>query len=204
MMRSALLRRSIAASLGMPAPKSKRCAKTKGGCGQAFLALRPLQAACSPACAASMAAIKRERAERAADRAKREKLKPRAAWLAEAQIAVNRYVRMRDARLPCVSCDRSALWPGQWHASHLRSVGAASSVRFHLWNIHKACSICNNHLSGNLAEYEPRLRMRIGAEKIEWLRAQNGRADYSIDYLKRLKRVFAKKARRLERRRAGQ
>lgn len=140
------------------------------------------------------------RVERAADRKKRESLKPRAKWLAEAQAEVNRYVRLRDAKLGCCSCDLPASWGGQWHASHLRSVGAASAIRFHLWNITKSCSVCNNHKSGNIGEYLPRHIARIGKERVDWLYSQNQITTYSVEYLRRLKAVFAKKARRLERR----
>ena len=113
---------------------------------------------------------------------------------------MNRYVRLRDAGAGCISCHLPATWGGQWHASHFRSVGAASAVRFNLWNIHKACSPCNAHKGGNIHEYRPRLIAKIGAEKVDWLMCQNGRADYPVEYLKRLKAVFAKKARRLEKR----
>lgn len=165
-------------------------------CERPFLRMNTFQVVCGVRCARKVPVIKRK-AERAADKAKRERLKPRKQWLDEAQVAVNRYVRLRDVALGCVSCDRPPSWDGQWHASHFRSIGAASAVRFNLWNIHKACSICNNWKSGNLSEYEPRLRERIGDDKVNWLRAQNHRADYSVEFLKRLKRVFKKKADRI-------
>jgi hypothetical protein len=133
-------------------------------------------------------------------REKLEKLKTRTQWAAEAQKEVNRYVRLRDVHLGCVSCDKPANWDGQWHASHFRSVGAASAVRFNLWNIHKSCSVCNNWKSGNLSDFEPRLREKIGDQKVDWLRTQNQRAHYSIEYLKRLKYVMRKKANRQEER----
>lgn len=143
---------------------------------------------------------KRERlqakASRAETRMRKEAVKTRQQWLVEAQSVVNRYVRLRDKDKPCCSCDRPASWDGQWHASHFRSVGAASAVRFNLWNIHKGCSICNNHLSGNIEGYRPRLIERIGVEKVDWLLAQNQLIRYDIEYLKRLKEVFAKKVRR--------
>jgi hypothetical protein len=131
-------------------------------------------------------------------REKLEKLKTRTQWASEAQKEVNRYVRLRDVHLGCVSCDKPANWDGQWHASHFRSVGAASAVRFNLWNIHKSCSVCNNWKSGNLSDFEPRLREKIGNQKVDWLRTQNKRAHYSIEYLKRLKYVMKKKANRQE------
>ena len=138
--------------------------------------------------------------ERAEIRRRKEQIKTRAQWLAECQAVINRYVRLRDAGKPCVSCDRPASWDGQWHASHLRSVGAASAVRFHLWNIHKACSICNHHLSGNVAEYLPRVRARIGDNKVAWLYDQNQLVRYDVAYLKRLKAVMGSRLRRLEKR----
>lgn len=178
-------------------------------CREVFQPARPMQHACSPACALVLAkaarakAVKAQQAkERRALRERKERLKTRQDWLREAQASVNKYVRLRDAHLGCVSCDRPASWDGQWHASHLRSVGAASAVRFHLWNIHKACSICNNHLSGNLAHYRPRLIDRIGAARVEWLERQTQLVRYDATYLKRLKRVFNKKALRLEKRNA--
>lgn len=138
--------------------------------------------------------------EKAETRRRKEAIKPRAKWLAECQAIVNKIVRLRDAHLGCCSCDRGPHWDGQWHASHLRSVGAASAVRFHLWNIHKGCSICNNHLSGNLAEYLPRIRARIGDEKVDWLYTQNQVVTHDIEYLKKFKRVMGKRLRRMEKR----
>jgi hypothetical protein len=128
------------------------------------------------------------------------KAKSRGQWLKEAQVVINRYVRLRDSKLGCVSCDKPATWNGQWHASHFRSVGAASSVRFNLWNIHKSCSVCNNWKSGNLSEYEPRLRAKIGDEKVNWLRTQNKLSNYQTDYLKRLIDIFKRKIKYIEKR----
>ena len=158
-----------------------------------------LQSVCGLRCALKIPALERK-AERAATNARRDKIKTRTDWAKEAQEQVNRYVRLRDHHLGCISCDKPASWPGQWHASHFRSVGAASAVRFHLWNIRKSCSVCNNWKSGNLSEYEPRLRALIGDERVDWLRAQNQRAEYSVAYLQRLKAVFAKRAVRARRR----
>ena len=183
--------------------------KTCKVCLVQFVPARPMQVVCRPLCAITYSRIKRDKAaakaaaeDRRQTRAALAKIKPRAQWLREAQEWVNKYVRLRDAHLGCVSCDKPAIWGGQWHASHLRSVGAAASIRFHLWNIQKSCSICNNWKSGNLLEYEPRLRARIGDERVDWLRAQNQRAEYSVEYLERLKDIFRRKARRLEARTA--
>lgn len=171
-------------------------------CTEPFIPFRPLQSVCSVKCARKVPIVakntlKRERKE---TKAKLAALKPVSYWEKKAEEEVNRYVRLRDAGRGCISCDKPANWSGVWHASHLRSVGAASAVRYCLWNIHKACNQCNFFQSGNVAAYEPRLRTLIGDAKVDWLRTQNQITRYSIDYLQRLKRVFAKKARRMEKR----
>jgi hypothetical protein len=178
--------------------------KTCKACRQKFVPSRPMQAACTPACAIAIAERKREKQaqQMAAEKRKEarqrlERIKTRAQWMKEAQAAVNRYVRLRDRDKGCISCDRPATWDGQWHASHFRSVGAASAVRFNLWNIHKACSVCNHHLSGNVAGYTPRLIEKVGPEKVEWLQQQNQIVRYEIEYLKRLKSVFNRRANRV-------
>ena len=120
--------------------------------------------------------------------------------MGECQTIINKIARLRDRDDGCISCDKPPTWDGQWHGSHFRSVGAASAVRFNLWNVHKACSVCNNHKSGNLIEYRPRLIAKIGAEKVEWLMAQNQITRYDVDYLKRFKEVMGKKLKRMEKR----
>lgn len=172
-------------------------------CKREFMPARPMQAVCGPICATRKVKADKaasQAAERAMTRARREAVKTRAKWLAECQAIVNKIVRIRDAHLGCVSCDRGPAWDGQWHASHLRSVGAASAVRFHLWNIHRACSICNNHLSGNIAEYLPRVRARIGDDRVDWLYAQNQIVKHDVAYLARFKAVMGKRLKRMERR----
>jgi hypothetical protein len=136
--------------------------------------------------------------ERESIKQRKEKIKTRQEWLAECQAIANRYARIRDAKDGCISCDKPATWPGQWHGSHFRSVGAASAVRLNLWNIHKACSVCNHHLSGNVAEYRPRLVEKIGLAKVEWLESQNQLVRYDIEYLKRYKKVIGKRLKRME------
>lgn len=142
------------------------------------------------------------KADKAEERSKlkqrKEAIKTRQQWLAECQAIANRYARIRDAKDGCISCDKPASWDGQWHGSHFRSVGAASAIRLNLWNIHKACSVCNHHLSGNIAGYRPRLVEKIGQDKVDWLEAQNHLVRYDIEYLKKYKQVMGKRLKRLE------
>lgn len=147
---------------------------------------------------AAIDARKQYAADKRETKAKLLSLEPLQYWLKRAEKAVNRYVRLRDHEKGCISCPLPSTWDGRWNASHLRSVGAASAVRYHLWNIHKACYPCNQAKSGNIGEYLPRVRALIGDDRVDWLYTQNQRASYTREYLERLERVFTKKANRLE------
>lgn len=183
--------------------RQKACANP--GCGVKFTPAQLGQKVCGWACGLAIAPVNQEKARKAIDQRERreikvrkEKLKSRAEYAKEAQAVINRYVRLRDAHLGCISCDKPASWGGQWHCSHFRSIGAAAHLRFNLWNMNKSCSQCNAHLSGNIMVYRPRLAEKIGAEKVEWLECNQELVRHEIDYLKRIKAVFTKKCRRLE------
>jgi len=156
---------------------------------------------CKPECAIILNAKEKERKRRTEHLKAKVKARTRGEWLKLTQAVANQYVRLRDSKDGCISCDKPATWGGQWHCSHFRSVGAASAIRFNLWNMHKSCSVCNNWKSGNLSEYEPRLRAKIGDEKVDWLREQNQPVKDEIEYLQRFIKVFKKKIKRLTARR---
>eukprot|EP00659_Diplonema_papillatum_P005157 gene5157-7891_t len=159
--------------------KPKKCHVAT--CRALFVPARMGQAVCSPACAMIDAPRHEPKARKAlADierkdiKVRKEKLKSRADHLREAQVAVNEYVRLRDAHLPCISCDSTPndndlMTGSRWDAGHYRSVGACPELRFEPLNIHRQCVKCNRNLSGNAVEYRIRLVLRIGAEKVAWL-----------------------------------
>ena len=186
-------------------PKPKKCRVAM--CGALFVPARLGQAVCSPACAILDAPKNLERArkllaqvERREIKVRKEKLKSRADYAKDAQAVINRYVRLRDAHLGCISCEKPVSWNGRWHCSHFRSVGAAAHLRFNLWNMNKSCSACNNFLSGNIAGYRPKLIEKIGQAKVDWLECNQDLVRHDIPYLRRLRAVFAKKVRRIEQR----
>ncbi|AJO81781.1 recombination protein NinG [Pseudomonas sp. MRSN 12121] len=173
-------------------PKPKKCKNPT--CGEKFTPQRLGQAVCSPACALAIAPSNREKArkslaqvERRETRAARERVKSRSGHLREAQALFNQWIRLRDAHLGCVSCDKPAAWNGQWHASHFLSVGSSPEHRFNPLNVHKACSVCNNHLSGNIHGYRPELERRIGIEAVEALFGPCQPKRYTIPELQEIK-----------------
>lgn len=168
---------------------------------------RPFRTTCSIECEAELGLKLLEKAKRAEakqvralDKARKEKLKKPIEYANDAQKAVNLYVKWRDWGKPCVSCGTPHRFDVKRDASHLKSRGSNSALRFHLWNLHMSCVRCNMQLSGNIAEYYPRLIERIGAEKVEFLHNSPRTKRFSIEYLIRLKEVFMKKAKRQEKR----
>ncbi|CRM73178.1 recombination protein NinG [Pseudomonas sp. 25 R 14] len=134
---------------------------------------------------------------------RKEKLKSRADHLREAQAAVNEYVRLRDAHLPCISCDSTPndndlMTGSRWDAGHYRSVGACPELRFEPLNIHRQCVKCNRNLSGNSVEYRIRLVQRIGAEKVAWLEGLHPPCKYTVEEIKVIKAEYRAKTRELK------
>jgi hypothetical protein len=118
-------------------------------------------------------------------RKRREAIKPRAKWMREAQAAFNAWIRQRDKDLPCISCGRHH--QGQWHAGHYLSTGARPELRFDERNVHKQCSACNTHLSGNLVLFRAGLIAKLGLESVEWLEGPHEPRKYTIEDLRQIR-----------------
>lgn len=182
-------------------------------CRTAFEPDRPMQRVCGGACALTLAITDRARKVKAAaaqerkkDRARREVIKSRADWAREAQTAVNRYVRLRDmaAGRGCITCGAypAQKWGGTMDAGHFRSVGSAPHLRFYLPQIAMQCVTCNRYKGGRALDFRAALAKQRGPEWVEKLESMQGLAKFNIEYLKRIKKIFSKKARRIEARMA--
>ena len=123
-------------------------------------------------------------------------LKSRAMWAKEAQAVVNKFIRLRDADLPCISCGRHH--QGQYQAGHYLSVGARPELRFEELNINKQCAPCNNHLSGNIVKYRQGLLEKVGPEVVEYLEGPHAPKFYRIDDFKEIKALYTQKVKELE------
>lgn len=120
----------------------------------------------------ALAKLKKEKQKKereAKDKLKSRKLavKPLSYFTKQAQTAFNAFIRERDKDEPCISCGR--FHEGQYHAGHYRTTGANPELRFDEDNVHKQCAPCNNHLSGNIENYTPRLIEKIGQERFDRL-----------------------------------
>ena len=85
-------------------------------------------------------------------------------------------------------------------AGHFRSVGSAPHLRYYLPQIALQCVTCNRHQGGRALDFRRALVERHGAAWVETLESMQGLAKFDIDYLSRIKRIFTKKARRVEKR----
>lgn len=186
------------------APKPKKCRI----CPEKFIPRSSTQTVCSPKCAIQLANQLSERNRRRQEklqrdelRMRRERLKTKSDWSKEAQIAVNRYIFWRDYGKPCIACGRPLNYGvrgGAVDASHYRSRGSASHLRYNVFNIHAGCVRCNRELSGNLIPFRINLIGKIGADRVEKLEHDNTPRIFDIDYLKRMKAIFTRRARHYE------
>lgn len=170
--------------------------KTCKGCGEKFKPERPLQVVCGPVCAWRYTGQQNAKTDRRLNREAKAKLKTRAQWMKEAQSAFNKYIRLRDAGNPCISCGRHH--QGQWHAGHYLSTGARPELRFEESNVHLQCAPCNNHLSGNIVLYRIGLITKIGIEKVAWLEGSHQPKKYSIEDLRQIKAHYSKLVKEME------
>ena len=74
----------------------------------------------------------------------------------------NRFIRERDAHLPCISCQKGRVE----NAGHYLSQGHHSALRFNENNTNGQCIRCNLYLSGNLIHYRIFLVEKIGEEEV--------------------------------------
>jgi hypothetical protein len=161
-------------------------------CGEIFQKIRQLQNTCSIDCAITHAnKLKkaqedtRKRLERVKTKKAIDSIKTKSEWLKEAQRFFNIYIRTRDEKLPCISCQR--FHAGQYHCGHYRTVGSSPHLRFDERNCHKQCAPCNNHLSGNIVNYRTNLKAKIGEQALNDLESDQSSKHYTIEEIKAIK-----------------
>ncbi len=177
-------------------PRAKKCKNT--ACGEQFDPTRPFQHVCSPRCAIDFNKQQERKKfdKRTRELKKQSRSSDRGYQLKKTQEAFNRYIRVRDESLPCVSCGRHH--EGQYHAGHYRTTKAHPELRFEELNCHKQCSACNTHLSGNITEYRISLLHKIGEEALAWLEGTHETKNYTIEDLKEIRKKYTEKAKELE------
>ncbi|WP_435952716.1 recombination protein NinG [Dryocola sp. BD626] len=168
---------------------------------------------CSAECGTVIALAKREKdrhnAIQAAERRRKDEaqqerrslkvrklaVQPLSHFHKQTQAAFNEYIRTRDAAEPCISCGRHH--EGKYDAGHYRTRGASPSTRYDETNCHKQCVPCNQHLSGNIENYTPRLIEKIGQEAFDRLMGPHQVIKWTREGLQELARYYRGKTREL-------
>ena len=169
-------------------------------CKKPFEPFNSLQVACCVKCALVLVDKKKDKKHREEKIVFRNNDKSIAKLRSEAQKEVNLYIRIRDEKKPCISCQSLSR---DVDAGHFRSRGAAKHLAFNTFNIHSQCKRCNRYLGGNYSEYRKGLIERIGINRVERLDNDNEVRKFSREYLIRIKKIFAKRARHLKKLREG-
>ena len=176
-------------------------------CRQKFTPTRPMQSACSTACAIAIAERKRQKQAQQEEARKRKEARQRLEsmkgipeLIREADKAFCAFIRARDAGKPCICCGRSSSgWSrgGDWDAGHYRSRGAASHLRYHEDNCHSQLKQCNRR-AFDVASYRANLIGRIGLERVEALENDNAPHKWTRDELIAIRRHYIAKRKEIE------
>ena len=173
-------------------PKKFRVRKCKE-CKRWFTPERERQEVCNEICAELYLPTKMAKDKRKAIKQFRETDK--AVLIKVAQQVFNKYIRKRDELLPCISCGHTG--NRQRHAGHFRPTGRNAQLRFNEDNCHSQCSICNNHLSGNLVQYRDALTIKIGTARVAMLEKNNTPKNYTVSELQDLIKTYKEKYKKL-------
>jgi hypothetical protein len=185
-------------------------------CKKPFNQFNSMQVVCSPGCAhkhgkldVAKKVAKQERIERKVMRERRNNLKTYPKIKAEAQTPFNKFIRLRDFKDGCISCERTkeevestdnSLKGGVWDAGHFKGRGARPDLSFNELNVHKQCKVCNGG-SGKYVRknytvaqsYRESLIIKIGLEEVEALEVDNN-TKASKEELIEIKKKYLKKA----------
>ena len=148
---------------------------------------------------ARQAAAQKAYKAKTADRKRKLLYNDRKYWLEKAQGSFNAWVRARDKGLPCISCGKPDNGDVR-HASHFKSRGANSFLRYHPMNVNASCVKCNAYNSGALDGYALGIIEKYGIEALKYLNNAPRVRRYDISYLKRVDIVCRKLEKRAARR----
>ena len=175
-------------------------------CSTPFTPQRMGQRVCGPLCASRYVKAAKK-AEAVQTRERKAALKPLRDLVKAAQEVFNKWVRARDAYLPCVSCgveNPPMTSGGQWDAGHFLNRGSHPALRFNEDNCHKQCKSCNGgakypHLTGSIRErYQAELLNRIGSERLEVLLGPHPEVKLNRDELIQIRATYTQKLKALK------
>lgn len=128
-----------------------------------------------------------------------EKLKTLTDYEKEAKKVFQKWCRLRDKSLPCISCGN---YNNNYDGGHYFDAGMYSGLIFNEWNVNKQCSFhCNKMLHGNKANYRIGLVKKIGEENVKWLEENKDRLrdyKYTKSELINIKKIYEQRIKEME------
>jgi hypothetical protein len=109
----------------------------------------------------------------------------------------NRFIRLRDADKPCISCGTTK--PVKYDAGHYITAGSCTALRFDEKNVHKQCSwYCNKNLSGNVNGYTQGLIERFDQSIVDYLRGPQPMIKITVEFYQAIEHKYKAKCKDLE------
>lgn len=166
-------------------------------CKEYFIPERQFQEACTIAHAIELGKIKLEAKKKKQNTKQKKdfKLNDKRLQLKLAQIEFNKFIRLRDDKEPCISCQRHHT--GQYHAGHYRSRGAHPELAFNEDNCHKQCAQCNTYNSGNITDYRINLKIKIGKERLDFIEGYHEPVNRTLEDIIEIRNTYKNKAKEL-------
>jgi ribosomal protein L44E len=118
------------------------------------------------------------------------------------QRVFNKYIRLRDQKLKCISCGQKEID----QAGHYIAQGSSGALRFNEDNVNGQCTKCNVWDHGNLINYRINLVKKIGEDRVKWLEDHRTNVkrwtreeleDLLETYKRKIKEIHDKKIHRL-------
>jgi hypothetical protein len=114
----------------------------------------------------------------------------------KAQKVFNEFIRLRDKGTDCISCKKPLTT--KFDAGHYYSSGGHKNVTFDEHNVHGQCVYCNQHLHGNLLNYQIGIAERIGAKNLIELSAKaHDTRKYTREELRDIINIYKEKIKSL-------
>ena len=120
-------------------------------------------------------------------------------WPKRLEKVFNKFIRIRDGNIPCISCSRNMVM----HAGHFFPVSVTyAQLRFDEKNVNGQCVQCNSFLEGNKESYRRGLIKKYGEgviQELEVRRALSGKIKWTAFEYQHLIKFYKNRIQELER-----
>lgn len=114
----------------------------------------------------------------------------------QVQRVFNKYIRLRDKDLPCISCQKRV---ESGDCGHYIAQGSSGFLRYNEDNCNFQCQGCNRFKHGDLINYRIGLIAKIGEKRVKWLEENRFKSHkWSREELENLLTTYQQKIKAME------